>query len=69
MFLVHERSGLKPHRAFVTYLKQMKSFMAEVEPEKIVDLILRAIEVSEHPFGIDFLRRLKDEENSNVLEE
>lgn len=68
LFLVHERAGLQPHREFKTYLRQMKKFLSEVEGPQIIDLILRAIETSPYPFGIDYLRRLYDESVSQQRE-
>lgn len=67
MFLVHERKGLKPHRPFVQYLPQMKKFAQEVGEEQVILLILRASETINYSFGINYLRRLYEEETKDPI--
>lgn len=61
IWLVHERKGLKPELPFGAYVNHMKGLLKEIEGEEIVHLILKAGELSSHPFTVKMLRRLHEE--------
>jgi hypothetical protein len=65
IWLVHERKGLKPILPFGAYVNHIKKLLEELSGEEIADLILNAGEVSNHPFTVKFLRKIKDEQQKD----
>src|SRR5574342_224904 len=56
IWLVHERKGLKPDLPFSAYTNHIKKLLEEIPADEIIDLILKASEMSNHPFTVKFLR-------------
>lgn len=58
---VHERKGLTPQLPFGAYVKHIKKLLEEIPGEEIINLILKAGEISNHSFTVKLLRRLHDQ--------
>lgn len=71
IWLVHERKGLKPELPFGAYVNHIKGLLKEMEGEEIIPLILKAGELSNHPFTVKLLRRIHEQttnENTTPIE-
>lgn len=57
MFLLHDRRGLVPPRKFVTYLREAKKLIDEIGPDRAEVAMRKAARVSNHPWGMGFVRK------------
>lgn len=65
IWLLHERKGLTPQLPFSAYVVHIKSLLKELTADEIIPLILKAGEVSNHPFTIKFLKTLHEKRGLN----
>lgn len=69
IWLVHERKNLVPNLHPAIYTKHIKKLLEEMDADQIIDLILKAGEVCNHPFTVKFLRKLFDDTRNKTFED
>ena len=68
LFTANKIKGWELPRGFETYIAQARQLLTEIEPDKICELLTLAVEVSYHPFGIEFLRSIYESRNKYTNE-
>ena len=61
LILLNDRRGFRMERSFNSFLREAKHLLDDYDSEQVKEAMLKAASVANHPFGINFVRRVLSE--------